>query len=487
MSKTFRAWDVDQAWLLPPSVHEFVPAGHLAHFVRDTVREALDLSAIMGEYKAGQGQPPYHPGMLVALLLYGYSRGIYSSRQLARACEERLDVMAVTGLNRPDFRTISDFRKRHLAALSALFVQVLRLCQAAGLVRLGHVAVDGTKLKANASRHKAMSYKRMVEQEPRLAAEVQDWLDRAAGADAAEDGEHGVDGRGDETPDWVADKQRRLDRIRAAKAQLEAESKSGAEAHDPEGPGPSSGMQERGARTRAPSDTPPDKAQRNFTDPDSRIMPSGGAFIAGYNGQIAVDAARQIIVAQRLSANPADFAALVPLVDQIKTNLGRKAREVSADTGFATEANLAALAQRRVTPYLSPGRIRHGETDPAAGRVLKHKPLMRAMADKIRRAGRRSRYRLRKQVVEPVFGQIKQAGGFRQFLLRGVPQSSSGMVHALHSPQSPQALRRRTVSENSIPTTSRHPTSLSTTTILGQAPRLERFPLRHIQMGILRG
>ena len=410
MSKTFRAWDVDQAWLLPPSVHEFVPAGHLAHFVRDTVREALDLSAIMGEYKAGQGQPPYHPGMLVALLLYGYSRGIYSSRQLARACEERLDVMAVTGLNRPDFRTISDFRKRHLAALSALFVQVLRLCQAAGLVRLGHVAVDGTKLKANASRHKAMSYKRMVEQEPRLAAEVQDWLDRAAGADAAEDGEHGVDGRGDETPDWVADKQRRLERIRAAKAQLEAESKSGAEAHDPEGPGPSSGMQERGARTRAPSDTPPDKAQRNFTDPDSRdFMP--------YTARSRSTPA-PVIVAQ-LSANPADFAALVPLVDQIKTNLGRKAREVSADTGFATEANLAALAQRRVTPYLSPGRIRHGETDPAAGRVLKHKPLMRAMADKIRRAGRRSRYRLRKQVVEPVFGQIKQAGGFRQFLLRG--------------------------------------------------------------------
>jgi transposase len=420
MSKTFRAWDVDQAWLLAPSVHDFVPAGHLAHFVRDTVREALDLSAILCEYKGEQGQPPYHPGMLVALLLYGYSRGVYSSRRLARACEERLDVMAVTGLNRPDFRTISDFRKRHLTALSGLFVQVLRLCQAAGLVRLGHVAMDGTKLKANASRHKAMSYKRMVEEEPRLAAEVRDWLDRAAAADAAEDANHGADRRGDETPDWAADKQRRLERIRAAKAQLEAEAKAGAEAQDAEGPGPSSGMQERGARKRAPSDTPPDKAQRNFTDPDSRIMPSGGGFIAGYNGQIAVDAARQIIVAQRLSANPADFAALVPLVDQIKANLGRKAREVSADTGFATEANLAALAQRRVTPYLSPGRIRHGETDPVAGRVLKHKPLMQAMADKIRRAGRRSRYRLRKQVVEPVFGQIKQARGFRQFLLRGV-------------------------------------------------------------------
>lgn len=418
MSKSFRAWDVDQAWLLPASIHEFVPAGHLAHFVRDTVREALDLSVITGVYTAEQGQPPYHPGMLVALLLYGYSRGIYSSRQLARACEERVDVMAVTGLNRPDFRTISDFRKRHLSALAGLFVEVLRLCQAAGLVKLGHVAVDGTKLRANASRHKAMSYKHMVQQEPKLAAEVQGWLDQAAAADAAEDAEHGADRRGDEMPDWVADKQRRLARIRAAKAQLEAEA-AGTDTPDPDGPGPSSGMQERGNRKQAPG-TPPDKAQRNFTDPDSRIMPSAGGFIAGYNGQIAVDAAHQVIVAHQLSTNPADYAALVPLIDQIATNLGRRAREVSGDTGFATEANLAAMAARRVRSYLSPGRIRHGETDPAAGRVLKRKPLMQAMAETIRRAGRRSRYRLRKQVVEPVFGQIKQARGFRQFLLRGL-------------------------------------------------------------------
>ena len=421
MSKSFRAWDVDQTWLLPPSMHEFVPAGHLAHFVRDTVREALDLSAITGVYKAEQGQPPYHPGMLVALLLYGYSRGIYSSRQLARACEERVDVMAVTGLNRPDFRTISDFRKRHLTALSSLFVQVLWLCNKAGLVKFGHVAVDGTKLRAHASKHKAMSYKHMVQQEPKLAAEVQAWLDQAAAADAAEDAEHGLDQRGDEMPEWMADKQRRLERIRAAKAQLEAEAKTGPNAADPDGPGPSSGMQERGDRKKAPSGQPPDKAQRNFTDPDSRIMPSGGGFIAGYNGQIAVDAAHQVIVAHQLSTNPADYAALVPLVDQIKANLGRKAREVSGDTGFATEANLAAMAARRVKPYLSPGRIRHGQTDPAAGRVLKRKPLMQAMAETIRRARRRSRYRLRKQVVEPVFGHIKQARGFRQFLLRGLP------------------------------------------------------------------
>jgi len=422
MSKHFRSWDVDQGWLLPPSVHQFVPAGHLAHFVRDTVREALDLSAITGVYTSAQGQPPYHPGMLVALLLYGYSRGIYSSRQLARACEERVDMMAVTGLNRPDFRTISDFRQRHLQALQGLFVQVLRLCQAAGLVKLGHVAVDGTKLKANASKHKSMSYKRMVQQEPKLAAEVSSWFAQAAARDAAEDAEHGADRRGDETPDWMADKQRRLERIRAAKAQLEAEAKAGPDSADPDGPGPSSGMQERGARRGKSADTPPDQAQRNFTDGDSRIMPSGGGFIAAYNGQIAVDAAHQIIIAQRLVTNPADFSRLIPLVDQAHASLGRKLREVSGDTGFATEANLEAMADRRIRAYLSPGRIRHGETDPTAGRVLKRKPRMQAMADTIRRAGRRSRYRLRKQVVEPVFGQIKQARAFRQFLLRGLEQ-----------------------------------------------------------------
>ena len=420
MSKSFRPWDVDQTWLLPASVHDFVGPGHLAHFVRDTVREGLDLSTITGVYKGERGQPGYHPGMLVALLLYGYSRGIYSSRQLARACEERVDVMAVTGLNRPDFRTISDFRKRHLAALSGLFVQVLRLCQTAGLVKLGHVAVDGTKLRANASRHKAMSYQRMVQQETKLAAEVKSWLDQADAADATEDAQHGATVCGDETPDWMANKQRRLERIRAAKAQLEAEAQAGSPAHDPSGPGPSSGMQERGNRKTGSADTPPDKAQRNFTDGDSRIMPSGGGFIAGYNGQIAVDAAHQIIVAQRLVTNPADYAGLIPLVDQSRANLGSKLREVSGDTGFATEANLIAMAERGIAAYLSPGRIRHGEADPTVGRVLKRKPLMQAMADKIKRAGRRTRYRLRKQVVEPVFGHIKQARNFRQFLLRGL-------------------------------------------------------------------
>ncbi len=197
MTKSFRPWRVDETWLLPPSVQDFVPAGHPAHLVRDIVREELDLSAILSAYTEARGFPPYHPGMMVALLLYAYSQGVYSSRRIARGCEERLDFQAVTALNRPDFRTISEFRRRHLAALGELFVQVLALCQKAGLVGLGHVAVDGTKLRANASKHKAMSYERMVKAEDELAAEVANWLDKADEVDTMEDAEHGADRRGD--------------------------------------------------------------------------------------------------------------------------------------------------------------------------------------------------------------------------------------------------------------------------------------------------
>jgi Transposase DDE domain/Transposase domain (DUF772) len=367
---------------------------------------------------------------VVALLLYGYSRGVYSSRQLARACEERVDFMAVTGLNRPDFRTISDFRKRHLAALGALFTQVLLLCRAAGLVKLGHVAIDGTKLKANASRHKAMSYERMQQAESKLAAEVADWLARAEAADRAEDAQHGPDRRDDEMPGWAADKVRRLERIRAAKAELEAEAAAGPDTLDPNGPGPSSGMRERG-NAKADGGPPPGKAQRNFTDPDSRIQPTRDGVIAGYMrgaagtprpawGQIAVDRDHQVIVAQQLGTNPADFSALVPLVDGIKASLDCKPVEVSADSGFASEANLTALEERGVEAYLAPGRARHGAEHEAGDRHFKRRPRMAAMAEKIKTAGRDSPYRFRKQVVEPVFGQIKQARGFRQLLLRGL-------------------------------------------------------------------
>jgi transposase len=417
MSKTFRAWDVDQVWLLPPSVHDFVPAGHPAHLVRELVRAELDLTAIVAEYEREErGQPPYHPAMMVALLLYAYTQGIYASRRIAGACEARLDVMAVTGMQRPDFRTINDFRKRHLEALTELFVQVLRLCREAGLVKLGHVALDGTKLKANASKHKAMSYGRMRRAEAELAAEVAGWLARAEREDAADDAEHGVDQRGDELPDWVADKQARLEHIRAAKAALEAE----AETPPPDTePGPSSGMSDHGRPRRAQDGGPPDRAQRNFTDPDSRVLKTRDGFVQGYNGQLAVDAAHQIIVAQRLTTNGIDQDGLVPLLDAATAALGRKPREISADAGFCRESNLEALAARGIRGYLAPGRAAHGAPDPSGRRLTKPGTLTAQMAARLKRAGWRSRYRLRKQTVEPVIGQIKQARGFRQFLLRG--------------------------------------------------------------------
>ena len=417
MSKSFRPWDVDQSWLLPPSVHEFVPQEHPAHLVRDVVRGALDLTPILSAYSELRGYPPYHPGMMTALLLYAYSRGVYSSRQIAQACEERLDFQAVTALNRPDFRTISDFRKRHLAALAGLFGQVLSLCRKAGLVELGHVALDGTKIKANASKHKAMSYARMVKAEDELAAEISGWLDRAAAADAAEDAEHGEDRRGDEPPDWMRDKQARLERIRAAKAELEAEAKAAQDAKAAEPP-----RYRGGRKPKHPAGAPKPTAQRNFTDPESRIMMGRDGFIQGYNAQIAVDRYRQIILAHRLSDSPSDQAALTPLVDAVKANTGRKPVEVSADAGFCSEANLAALAERKIRAYIATGRAKHPEGDESNPRGG---PLAQAMRATLKRAGHRSRYRLRKQIVEPVFGQIKQARGFRQFLLRGIDKVTS--------------------------------------------------------------
>jgi transposase len=396
MAKTFRDWNVEQAWLLPPSVMDFVPADHVAHFIRDTVREHLDVSAIMAPYEQEErGFPPYHPVMMTALLLYGYSQGIYSSRRLARSCEDRLDFMAVTGMNRPDFRTISEFRKRHLLALRGLFVQVLKLCQQAGLVSLGHVSLDGTKIKANASKHKAMSYQRMGESEQQLKGQVREWFKKAQSVDQNEDRLHGQR-RGDEMPEWVANKQERLHRIREAKAALEAQAR------------------ERGDETPAP------KEQRNFTDPESRIMGTKGKeFVQGYNGQAAVDANSQVIVAQDLSNAATDVRELPAMVKQIKANTGRQAWELSADAGYCSEGNLAVLARHKIRAYVATGRQRHGQSS-ASGRGGRGGPRVSAMRTRLARAAHRGRYRLRKQTVEPVFGQIKQARGFRQFLLRGL-------------------------------------------------------------------
>ena len=420
MSKTFRDWSLDQALLLPPSVHDFVPAGHLSRFVVALVTEELDLSAILASYKGEKGQPPYHPAMMVALLLYAYAVGIYSSRRIAKACIERVDFMAIVALDAPDFRTTSEFRRRHLVALSALFVQVLKLCEQAGLVKLGHVALDGTKINANASKHKAMSYERMQKREPELQAEVDGWLKAAQAADAAEDAAFGVDRRGDEMPDWVADKQARLAKIRQAKAELEAEAKAKAAAEQAAREKKNGDKLCPGRKAVPPSDVPEPKAQRNFTDPDSRILKTKDGYIQGYNAQAAVDAQEQIIVAHTLSNNGNDQAQLAPLLDATKANLGRNPDEASADAGYCSAANLRTLIRRRIKGYIATGRQKHGTKSATGKRSVKPGSLLARMNIRLKRGGHRSRYRLRKQVVESVFGQIKQARGFRQFLLRGI-------------------------------------------------------------------
>ena len=418
MSKEFRRWKIDEAQLLPASVQDYVPRDHLSRLIVALVREELDLSAIAGSYRSVLGQPPFDPRMMTALLLHGYASGIYSSRRIAKAASERADFMMIVAGDPPDFRTVSEFRRRHLRALAALFVQVLRLSEKAGLVKLGHVALDGTKIKANASKHKAMSYARMKKREAELEAEVDRWLGAAEAADREEDKLHGKR-RGDEMPDWVADKQKRPQKIREARAALEAEAKAAAEEEmrrreKAEEQRKTEGRKKNGKTPAPPKAEPEGKAQRNFTDPESRILKTKDGYIQGYNAQAAVDAQAQIIVAQSLTNSMSDQDQLVPLIDGIKDNLGRKPKEASADAGYCSEANLAALAEREVGAYLATGRARH----PAEGRPKG--PLVRAMRDKLKRAGRRTRYRLRKQVVEPVFGQIKQARGFRQFLLRGI-------------------------------------------------------------------
>jgi len=425
MSKQFRPWKIDEAQLLPPSIEDYVPKDHLSRLIVSLVREELDLSAIAGSYTSGLGQPPFDPRLMTALLLHGYASGIYSSRRIAKACVERADFMMIVAGDPPDFRTLSEFRRRHLKALGALFVQVLKLAETAGLVKLGHVALDGTKIKANASKHKAMSYSRMKQREAELQAEVARWLKAAEAADAEEDKLYG-EKRGDELPDWVADKEKRLQKIRAAKAELEAQAKAAADEEvrrraEAEEKRIKEGRKKNGKTPAPPSAEPDGKTQRNFTDPESRILLTKDGYIQGYNAQAAVDAAAQIIVAHGLTASMSDQDQLVPLIDRIKDNLGRTPKEASADAGYCSEANFAALAERAIGAYVATGRAKR----PAGAKRTITGPLTKAMQDKLKRAGWRSRYRLRKQTVEPVFGQIKQARGFRQFLLRGIEKVSA--------------------------------------------------------------
>jgi transposase len=400
MAKTFRPWDVDQAVLFPPSLRDLVPEGHLAHFVRDVVREQLDLSQIYAAYTEERGFPPYHPAMMTALLLYGYCRGIRSSRKLEQSCEERVDFMAVTGMAKPDHSRISEFRRRHRAALSGLFAQVVTLCREAGLVTLGHVSVDGTKIQANASKHAAMSYGRMKKAQRELRAQIKTWFEEADAADDEDDRRHGKGRRGDELPDWVKSKEQRLAKISEAKKRLEAQAAADGE------------------------EEPDEKAQSNFTDPESRIMRTGEGFVQAYNCQAAVDAASHVIVARDVVAKQNDGDQLVPVLDQIEETTGERPAEVSADAGYISETNLEAIERRGIAGYVATGRQEHGRASAVRDALTKRRPLIAKMRTRLRRGGWRSRYRLRKQTVEPVFGRIKEALGLRRFLQRGLTNVS---------------------------------------------------------------
>jgi len=401
MAKTFREWSPEQTLMFPPTPMDWVDKDDLVVFIRNLVLEELDLSEIEEQYQEERGYPPFHPVMMTALVLYSYCQGIYSSRRIARACKQRVDFIALMGMQKPDHRTVNLFRQRHLKGLGRLFQQVLELCQKAGLVKLGHVAVDGTKINANASKQKSMTYATMKKLENRYKEEVERWFAEAERIDREEDELYGPDKSGDELPAWVSDKQERIKRIRQAKAELEAEAKAAAE----RGPDP-----DKTGHKPKPTGKPSEKQQRNLTDSESRLMKSGDNFIQGYNAQVAVDGYRQIIVAQSLNNNGSDMHQMIPLLKQIRTNLGRQAHEVSADSGYCSELNLKALRKRHIRGYIATRLHR------------KHRKVGRwvqQMRRRLRQGARRTRYRLRKQIVEPVFGQIKHGRGFRQFLLRG--------------------------------------------------------------------
>jgi transposase len=410
MGKSYRPYYPDADLLLPPSLREWMPEDHLAYFVSDVV-DQLDLSAmdrVYGDEK--RGQPPYDPRMMTKLLVYAYCVGVFSSRRIERRLVEDIAFRVLAADNQPNFRTISDFRKIHLQTLEGMFEQVLKIALEAGALKVGRVALDGTKIKANASKHKAMSYDRMKEKERDLRAEVREMMAQAEAADAEEDKRYG-DRRGDELPAELARRETRLKAIREAKRALEARAreKAAAEGGDPK------------------QAKPKDKDQYNFTDPESRIMKGPDGFIQGYNAQAAVEPTLQLIVGQTVTAAPNDKEQLEPMVAVIEEQSGQRPDEILADSGYCSEKNLDALEsagnpERRIEGFIATERQKHDEyKQPCPRGPL---PAGASRVDRMRRklktkAGK-AVYAARKTIVEPVFGQIKQARGFRQFLTRGI-------------------------------------------------------------------
>jgi len=411
MGKSYRPYYPDEDLLLPPSLREWLPENHLAYFVSDVV-DHLDLSAmdaVYGEEK--RGQPPYDPQMMPQLLLYRYRVGISSSRRIQQRLAEDIAFKVLAAGNQPNFRTISDFRKIHLETLEGLFEQVLKITLEAGAVKIGRVVLDGTKMKANASKHKAMSYDRMKEKEKQLKDEVKQLLQQAEAADAEEDARYGKDRGGDELPDELQRRQSRLQKIKEAKRALESRSreKAAAEGADPK------------------QAKPKDKDQYNFTDPESRIMKGADGFVQGYNAQAAVEPDLQLIVGQMVTEATNDKEQLMPLVEAIEQQSGQRPDEVLADSGYCSEKNLQALEseedpERRIVGYIATERQKHDEYKESCprGRLPQGATRVDRMRRKLKTKAGKAIYAARKAIVEPVFGQIKQARGFRQFLLRGI-------------------------------------------------------------------
>ena len=404
MAKPYRPYVPEQDLLLPPSLRDWLPEDHLAFFVSDLV-DHLDLSAITAIYEDEErGYPPYHPVMLTKVLVYAYGVGVFSSRKIQRRLVEDIAFRVLAAGNAPDFRTIADFRKTHLPALRGFFEQVLHLARDLGTLRVGRVAIDGSKVKANASKHKAMSYDRMRDKQPQLRDEVTQLLAQAEAADAAEDAEYGADRRGDELPAELQRRESRLKRIREATRVLEARAKDEAVA----------------AGEPPDSATPKPKAQYNFTDPESRIMKGPDGFVQAYNAQIAVDE-RQLIVGQSVTQDTNDKQQLMPMITTIAHQSGITPPQVLADAGYCSEANLTAMADTPIDAYVSTRKQKHGERPGPCprGPLPKTATIVDRMSRKLHTKTGAAVYAARKGIVEPVFGQIKQARGFRQFLLRG--------------------------------------------------------------------
>ena len=411
MGKSYRPYYPDEELLLPPSLRDWLPERHLAYFVSDVV-DNLDLSAMDAVYGSEKrGQPPYDPLMMTKVLVYGYCVGVFSSRRIERRLVEDIAFRVLAADNQPNFRTISDFRKIHLKTLEGLFEQVLKIALEAGAMKVGRVALDGTKVKASASKHKAMSYDRMLEKEKQLKVEVKRLLEQAEAADAEEDALYGKDRTGDELPAELERRETRLKKIKEAKKALEqrARQKAVAEGKDPK------------------QAEPKDKDQYNFTDPESRIMKGADGFVQAYNAQAAVEPAFQLIVGQTVTQATNDKEQLIPMLATIEEQSGQRPVDVLADSGYCPEKNLEHLdseqkPERRVIGYIATERQKHDEyKEPCPrGRLPKGATRVDRMKRKLKTKAGKAVYAARKTIVEPVFGQIKQARGFRQFLLRGI-------------------------------------------------------------------